>query len=207
VLGLRLGRALAPAAFTSKAVETLTFQGLMYAFLWGALYLLVGTRYGRPFAQAIRWRSDFRRPWIFVLGGPLLAIVVSSVGVLLRAPMSPSPVDTMIAGRASLLFVALFAVIAAPIFEELVFRGFLQPLLSRGLGPAAGILISATAFGLLHGQQSQWAWQLVLAIGLAGATFGYVRERTGSTAAAAALHAGYNATFFAGYLVTHWPGQ
>jgi membrane protease YdiL (CAAX protease family) len=195
-------RRIAPAAFAIKAVETMTFQGLLYAFVVGALYLIVAARYGRPFADAFKLRSENQRPWIFALWGPFLAISVSMLGVLLRAPLVPSPVDIMITGRGSLILVATFAVVFAPMIEELVFRGFLQPLFSRTLGTAAGILMSAAAFGLMHGKQSQWAWQLVLVLSLAGAVFGYVRHRTGSTTAAIALHAGYNATFFAGYLAT-----
>jgi len=199
-------RRIAPAAFASKAVETLSFQGLLYLFVVGALYVLVAARYRVPFASAFRLRSSFRRPWTLVFWGPVLAISISMLGVLLHAPMIPSPVDQMIAGRGSLILVAVFAVILAPIVEELVFRGFLQPLFSKTLGAPAGILICAALFGLMHGKQSQWAWQLILAISLAGAAFGYVRERTGSTAAAVALHAGYNATFFVAYVATHAGG-
>ena len=44
---------------------------------------------------------------------------------------------------------------------------------------------------------------MVLAISLAGAAFGYVRERTGSTLASIAAHVGFNATSFAAYVATH----
>jgi len=109
----------------------------------------------------------------------------------------------LMAGRKSIVVVAGLVVIAGPIVEELVFRGFLQPLFSKTLGSAAGILISAVLFGLLHAPQSQWAWQVILAITVAGAAFGYVRERTGSTLASIAAHVGFNATSFAAYVATH----
>ena len=53
----------------------------------------------------------------------------------------------------------------------------------------------------MHGQEYQWFWQQLLVIGLAGVAFGYARYKTGSTAAAALLHGGYNLTFFVGYLI------
>jgi len=130
-----------------------------------------------------------------------LAIGLSVLGVVLRTPAIPTPVESLISGRGSLLLVAIFAVVLGPVFEELLFRGFLQPLLQRALGPWPAILLAATGFALLHGQEYQWFWQQLLVVGLAGAAFGYARYKTGSTAAAALLHGGYNLTFFVGYLI------
>jgi hypothetical protein len=39
----------------------------------------------------------------------------------------------------------------------------------------------------------------------AGIAFGYARYKTASTASAALLHAGYNLTFFVGYLIQQRP--
>jgi membrane protease YdiL (CAAX protease family) len=41
----------------------------------------------------------------------------------------------------------------------------------------------------------------VLLVAAAGAAFGVVRHRTGSTALAAVTHAGYNLTFFVFYYI------
>ena len=41
-------------------------------------------------------------------------------------------------------------------------------------------------------------------IGIAGAAFGWVRYKSGSTTAAFLMHAAYNAAGFAGYTLTHW---
>ena len=100
-----------------------------------------------------------------------------------------------------LALLRIFAVVLGPVFEELLFRGFLQPLLERALGRWLAILLAATGFAMLHGQQYQWAWQQLLVVGLAGVAFGYARYKTGSTAAAALLHGGYNLTFFVGSLI------
>ena len=50
----------------------------------------------------------------------------------------------------SVLFIAVIGTTLAPICEEIVFRGFLQPLLVRSLGAVPGILLAAAAFGLMH---------------------------------------------------------
>lgn len=201
MLLVRFGRALAPGAFSNTAVRALVFQSAIYALLVGALYMVITWRYRRPFWQSMGWVAPQRGAWWCVFGGPALAIGLSIVGVILRTPAIPTPVESLISGRGSLLLVAFFAVVLGPVFEELLFRGFLQPLLERALGAWPAILLAATGFALLHGQEYQWYWQQLVVIGLAGTAFGYARYKTASTAAAALLHGGYNLTFFVGYLI------
>jgi membrane protease YdiL (CAAX protease family) len=198
---VRFARNLAPGAFSNTAVRALTFQSLIYALLVGALYMVITFRYRRPLWQSMGWVVPERGAWWCVFGGPALAIGLSVLGVLLRAPLIPTPVESLISGRGSLWLVAFFAVVLAPLFEELLFRGFLQPLLERALGGWPAILLAATGFALLHGQEYQWAWQELLVVGLAGVAFGYARYKTGSTAAGALLHGGYNLALFVGYLI------
>ena len=201
MLLVRFGRALAPGAFSVNAVRVLAFQSAIYLLLVGALYLVITSRYRRPFWQSMGWVAPDQGKWWCVFGGPALAIGLSVLGVVLRTPAVPTPVESLISGRGSLLLVAFFAVVLGPLFEELLFRGFLQPLLARALGAWPSILLAAAGFALLHGQEYQWFWQQLLVVGLAGVAFGYARYKTGSTAAGALLHGGYNLTFFVGYLI------
>jgi len=201
LLLVRFLRTLAPVAFSNNAVRALAFQSAIYALLVGALWMVITFRYRRPFWYSMGWVVPERGKWWCIIGGPALAIGLSIFGVLLRTPAIPTPVESLISGRGSLLVVAFFAVVVGPVFEELLFRGFLQPLLERALGAWPAILLAATGFALLHGQEYQWAWQQLLVVGLAGAAFGYARYKTGSTAAGALLHGGYNLTFFVGYLI------
>ena len=184
----------------ASAVRTLLFQAATYALLLGVLYLLVAVRYGRPFWRSLGWSSVVPGGWWCVAGAPLLAIATSALGAALRAREVGNPVETLISGRVSLVIVMAFVVLLGPLFEELLFRGFLLPLLARTFGPAGGVVLSALPFALLHGGQNQWAWQQVTLVGIAGLAFGYARCKTGSTAAATILHAGYNLTLFTGYL-------
>jgi uncharacterized protein len=107
----------------------------------------------------------------------------------------------------SLALVALFGVTLGPLFEELFFRGFLQPLLVRSLGAAAGILVAAIPFGLLHFQEYGNSWRHVVLISLAGAAFGAMRHFTNSTKASTLMHASYNALFFIALLVQRSQGR
>ncbi|MCU1336026.1 MAG: Abortive infection protein [Bryobacterales bacterium] len=198
---IRLGRTLAPGAFSNDTVRALAFQSAIYALLIGALYMVITVRYRRPLWQSLGWVPPERGAWWCVFGGPALAIGLSTLGVALGAPEIPTPVENLISGRGSLFLVAFFAVVLGPLFEELLFRGFLQPLLHRVLGAWPAIILAATGFALLHGPQYMWSWKHLLLIGLAGVAFGYARYKSGSTAAAALLHAGYNLTYFVGYLI------
>jgi uncharacterized protein len=189
------------AHLSSDAVKTLVFQLLVYAMLLGVLYLLISGRHGYPFWSSLRWTTPYRGSWICILAGPALAIGVAQLGAVLHAPVVPTPIEDLISDRRSLVIMMIFVTILGPLFEELLFRGFLFPLLARSLGPWLGIILTAAPFALLHGNQYQWSWQHVALIGLAGAAFGFARYKTGSTAASAIVHAGYNVTFFLGFLV------
>src|SRR5580658_1598922 len=181
-------------------VRAMVYQSLIYALLLGVLYLLVAWRYQRPFWGSLGW-SVFRLPFLCAAVGPVLAIATSTLGVFLKAPPFPSPIEDLISDRRSLFIMMLFLTVFGPVFEELVFRGFLFPLLARSLGPWPGILLAATPFALVHGSQYHWSWQHLTIVGLAGIVFGVVRYKPGSTAAATLAHTGYNATLFVGFLV------
>jgi membrane protease YdiL (CAAX protease family) len=182
------------------AARAMIYQLLIYALLLCALYLLVAWRYEQPFWRSLRW-TPFRTPFLFAAAGPVLAVATATVGVLLKAPPLPSPIEDLISDRRSLFIMMLFLTLIGPVFEELTFRGFLFPLLARSVGPALGILLTAVPFALVHGSQYHWSWQHLTVVGLAGATFGFVRYKSDSTAASTLVHTGYNATLFIGFLV------
>lgn len=187
---------------TSKGAQTLVLQTAFFGALLAALYFLVAWRYNRPFWRSMGWSWPVRGAWWCVISGPVLAFALAALGVVLRAPELPDPVKDLVTSRVSLVIVMVYASVLGPIYEELFFRGFLFPLLRKSFGPAAGILLSALPFALLHGAQYQWAWQQITLVGLAGAVFGWVRHGTGSTASATILHGCFNLTQFAAYLLT-----
>jgi membrane protease YdiL (CAAX protease family) len=186
--------------FPSDGVQSMTLQLVFYALLLGALYALVAGRYHQPFWRSLGWTIPSRGAWLCILAGPVLAIALAALSAVLRAPEEPV-IQNLMTDRASLIAVVTFGSLLAPVFEELVFRGFVFPLLARSLGAWPGIILTALAFALLHGSQFHWAWQSILIIGLAGVAFGLARYQTGSTAAATAIHVGYNSTLFAAFLV------
>lgn len=80
----------------------------------------------------------------------------------------------------------LFLTILAPCIEEFLFRRWLIDRLSV-YGEALSVLVSALAFGLFHGNLSQFFYAFFL-----GLLFGYVYLRSGRLRYTVALHVGIN---------------
>ena len=89
------------------AVQAMIYQSLIYGLLLGVLYLLVAWRYQQPFWGSLGW-TVFRLPFLCAAIGPLLAVATSTLGVLLKAPPTPSPIEDLISDRRSLFVMMLF---------------------------------------------------------------------------------------------------
>ncbi len=94
--------------------------------------------------------------------------------------------------------IGLAASVAAPIGEELFFRGWLQPLLSTRWRPAFSIGLTAVVFSLVHLDPVGFLPRVEL-----GVIFGLLRHRTGRLAPSMAAHAAHNLASVLGlYLAT-----
>lgn len=82
----------------------------------------------------------------------------------------------------------LLAVVAAPLFEELIFRGFLFRGLANSWGWVLGAAASSAVFGAAHAQLTIFVPLFALGFALA-----WVYKRTGSLWTAIAFHALFNA--------------
>jgi len=129
--------------------------------------------------------------------GAVTSLAVAFLGTLIGTPTTENPMTELLQNRTSAILMAVFGVGIAPLFEELAFRGVLQPLLVRSMGAAPGILAAAIPFGLLHYREFGNSWRHAVLIALAGATFGWMRHSTGSVKASTIMHASYNAFIFA----------
>jgi hypothetical protein len=179
-----------------RVSELLAEQFLGYGVLFGGLLLMFRIEYERPFWRSLGWtRASIPFLWN-VICGMGAAFAVAMMSFLIHTPNVSTPLTDMMQDRTSVILLATFGVTLGPLCEELAFRGFLQPLLVRSLGVVPGILVAAIPFGLLHFQEYGDSWRHAVLIALAGASFGWMRQATGSTRAAAIMHASYNALFF-----------
>ena len=87
-----------------------------------------------------------------------------------------------------LVFGVVVAVVAAPISEELFFRGFLQPTLQRWFGGWTGLTLCAALFAVYHD-----SIYVMVPLFLLGLVLGYVHNRARSAVAPIVLHMAYNA--------------
>jgi membrane protease YdiL (CAAX protease family) len=179
-----------------RVAELLPEQFLGYVLLFGMLRLIFRLEYERPFWTSLAW-THTRAPVLSIaIAGLGAAYGVAILSNLFQMPNTSTPMMDLLKDRTSVILMAIFGITFAPLCEELIFRGFLQPLLVRSLGTAPGILAAAIPFGLLHFSEYGNSWRHVVLISLAGAAFGWMRHATGSTRASAIMHASYNTLGF-----------
>jgi len=183
-------------------------QIIIYA-LGGGLFLpvLLGTVGGvlvplyyvaRHFA--LPYQRDFSLHWpppVILAGAALMAVAALAPTSLLAQlslrlhPADPTWItfmnDNMPTGPAAITLAFLTVVVAAPLAEELIFRGLLYRLTARMWGPWAAAIISSLVFGIVHGEP----WYLFGLIGI-GLVLAVVYQATGSVLACWITHMVHN---------------
>lgn len=97
---------------------------------------------------------------------------------------------------AALACLALTAVLLAPLFEELLFRGVLLPVVAKEWGAPAGIVVSAVTFALAHLSLSEALPLLALGLGL-----GWLRYSSGRLMSSVVMHSLWNGFTFINLLL------
>lgn len=91
------------------------------------------------------------------------------------------------------LLIVLMVGIAAPVVEEMLFRGMLLSRLVRSMSPLWAIVVQAALFAVIHLLDPS-AIAALPGLLLVGAVLGYAAIRTGSLALPIMIHAGVNLT-------------
>jgi beta-phosphoglucomutase len=131
----------------------------------------------------LAWRAAAR--WCAALAG--LAVLSDGLRTLLHRPIVPEiMVQTyQTAGIPPLLWLAM--VVAAPLGEETLFRGFLfKGILHSRLGGAGAIVFTALIWAVLHRQYDLFDMANIF---VAGLLFGYARLRSNSIYSGLLMHA------------------
>lgn len=194
-----------PSLKDDMTAVAIPLQFVLYGLIYLSFYLVFKFKYDRPVLESLGFHKTTAHGLLLAgLGGLALAIGISVVANFIKTPKVDTPFDQLANTPLSMALLALTAIVAAPLFEEMVFRGFLQPLFSRTLGSALGILVTAVLFGGLHASEYQFAWQYVAAISLVGIALGILRARTKSTLPGTFMHGCFNAVSVAGLVVTKY---
>ncbi|MGB3136148.1 MAG: type II CAAX endopeptidase family protein, partial [Nodosilinea sp.] len=96
----------------------------------------------------------------------------------------------------ALLVFFITAAVAAPLFEEVLFRGFLLPSLTRYLSTSGAIALSAFIFAAAHLSLSE-----VLPLTLLGAVLGFVYTRSRNLLSPMVLHSAWNSATMLGLFI------
>lgn len=119
-------------------------------------------------------------------------------GTLTVAPATARSTGVMLLG--------LGAIAVQVLGEEIYFRGWLQPALTRRWGWVAGIFAAAIAFAALHVAGGARAPISLVNLFLGGLMFGMFAARNGGLAAAVGAHFAWNAVEQLGYGLDPNPG-
>ena len=129
------------------------------------------------------WWLDLRFTLLASIG---LAAFYAAVGTLIYA-IDPPSIERVLAGRERAVALIFATVVAAPIGEEILFRGFLHPVFRREYGPGLGLVLGAFVFGLMHAVFN-FSGLIHLNHLFGGLVFGYAYENTGSLWPPLVLH-------------------
>jgi membrane protease YdiL (CAAX protease family) len=172
----------------------------------GAALLLYFTRRRADASERSASLQAARRPstWGWTLVVATAVVIGSNLIAWLARQAGVEPVPTNLALMEQAMarfpwFLALFAVVLAPAYEELLFRRVLFGRLWQAGRPWLGMLLSSLAFALVHevpGTSANGPWeiaQLWLVYGGMGAAFAWLYRRTGTLWAPITAHALNNA--------------
>jgi membrane protease YdiL (CAAX protease family) len=95
----------------------------------------------------------------------------------------------------------LLIVVAAPLAEEVFFRGFLFAGIRRSAGFVVAALVSSLIWGFFHFTGESGSWGVVVQLSVFGVILAWLYERTGSIWPTIAVHALNNAIAFT-YLIS-----
>jgi membrane protease YdiL (CAAX protease family) len=139
--------------------------------------------------------------WAYCVGGGVLTLLAACT-LVIWAP-EPSSTNPLFAkafldkGPAILMWWMATLLVAAPIGEEMVFRGAFQGYLARRIGTGAAIIVAALLFLIVHLPQLDGYWPAMVSILGLGIAAGIARAKTGSLMGAIAVHISYNSAVMA----------
>ena len=192
---------MAPAEMPLNAAEVTGLLSTTFAHVVVCLYVLLlgeierGKRPGdMGLSLEYATHNVVKGVTLYACFSPVLIgslVLVAAVAENAGQRLDPQPVVEMISQEDSLGLLATataLIIAAAPITEEVIFRGFLFSALRENLGPRRAIVLSALVFALVHGSRLA-----MLPIFLLGLLLAWSFHRTKTLAAPIAIHMTHNA--------------
>jgi membrane protease YdiL (CAAX protease family) len=197
---------------------------MTYAIALGLAFVAMPVFWQRPFLAGLQWNFAKVRPWLGLLG-LLIGFAAQGLTVFIPHPKE-LPIEGFFRNPALIWFLAFFGVVVGPLFEEVLFRGFLLPAIAiavdwmripRGVDEIASLenliawrsgsgfstaalaiasIITSVLFALIHAPQLGYTWAAVGMLVCVSLVLCVVRIRTGSVAASTLVHGCYNLSVF-----------
>jgi membrane protease YdiL (CAAX protease family) len=172
-------------------------QMLAYVLTLGFMFTIVSLNTSAGFATAVRW--NWPRAWIlYVLLGVAFCILLQLLANALPMPHKIE-VDIFFQTPLRAWILSICGMSLVPLFEEMVFRGFLYPVLARRMGLILAVIFTAVPFVMIHVPQLEdpkmpfaKSWGAILVISIIGFALTIVRAVRKSVAAGVLMHMAYN---------------
>ncbi len=175
----------------------------------------------RSFARGLQLNpaAASRNLYRLVPLGIALSFTVQAVSSLLPLPKK-MPMDEFFRTPTDMWILTVFGILVAPVFEEVLFRGFLLPAFaiaydwiclprtdaarvtwqsSNALTTPSLVfstVLTSILFGLIHGQQTAFTWPVLVLLFCVSLVLTAVRLKLRSVAASTLVHASYNFAVF-----------
>ena len=163
------------------------------------IFRIIRLEYGLPVITSLgftadNWKNDVKfglKHYFMVLPFIIAAgFVVDFIARKFGAPLEQQEIIKRVLEEESLavlIFMFLFGILAAPVIEELLFRGFIQPAIRTSFGKLKAVFISGLLFAIVHLNA-----YVFLQIFILGLLLAYLFEKTGSLIAPIAVHIFHN---------------
>lgn len=189
-------------AYSEKAIEQLAYNGDLIAFseipsaIVGVGLILLFASFKKPFP--INNYLQLRMPespiktllkWIAIM--LLVFIAMESVNVFLERE-TPEFMSKVYGSTSNKFLLWIAVAVAAPFFEEFLFRGFLlEGLRHTRMGVVGAILLTSASWAIIH---MQYGWFEIISIFFIGIIFAIAQLKTKSLYVPIAMHMFMNLT-------------
>ncbi len=178
----------------SMAAQIVATLLLLWSSKWRGGRVVDTLSLGKPIGGSISYLWAIPA---FVVFGVLSGLVAQWLSP--KANLADTQVMLKFAHSPIWWLLGLVAIVGAPIYEELTFRGFLFSALAKtSLGVIGTAVITSFLWALIHG----YSLAGVSTIFMLGLALSAILYRTGSTRVTMACHAAYNSMAFIGALLT-----
>ncbi len=202
-------------------------EAVAYLLTLTAAFFVFPPLWQRPFLLGLQWNGPAatRNAIRLIPLGLLLSAIVQGLSNYIDVPKE-LPIDAFFHTRSTVWLITVFGTVLAPLFEEVLFRGFLLPAfaiaydwlcLPRTEAARASwqssnaitrnalvfsAVLTSVLFALVHGKQTAFTWPILALLFCVSLILTSVRIRLRSVAASTVIHASYNFTVFLAAFIT-----